>query len=122
MNGTGADKQPARDASNDLLEENKDYKAPSQDDAASSNYNNNDDVEKAQPLDTTESVDDVAEKRGDVKESDPNIVDFDGDNDPECALNWSLKKKWTMGGLLSAMTFVTFVPSATPNSYMVHIS
>jgi hypothetical protein len=107
MNGTEAEKTPAHDASNGL--EKKEYNAPpsAQDDAASSTYNNIDDVEKAHTQDTVEeSVDGGAEKKED---KDPNVVDFDGDDDPECALNWSTKKKWTMGGLLSAMTFVTFV-------------
>jgi hypothetical protein len=110
MNGINTEKQAPHDASNDLLEEKKDYSAQNQDDAASSTYNHSDDVEKAQPHDTTESVgDDGAEKKEEAKETDPNIVDFDGDNDPECALNWTTKKKWTTGSLLSAMTFVTFV-------------
>jgi hypothetical protein len=107
MNGTEAEKTSVHDASNGL--EKKEYNLPpsAQDDAASSTYNNKDDVEKAHTQDTVaESVDDGAEKN---EEKDPNVVDFDGDDDPECALNWSLKKKWTMGGLLSAMTFVTFV-------------
>jgi hypothetical protein len=115
MSATEAQKQAGSAASDEPAEEKKDYTAHSVDDAASSTYKTNDDIEKAQPHDRTESVvegDDVAGKKREI-EKDPNIVDFDGDNDPECALNWSTKKKWITGGLLSAMTFVTFVLPAS---------
>lgn len=39
--------------------------------------------------------------------NDPNVVGWDGDDDPECPLNWTGNKKWLNGGLLAAMTFVT---------------
>lgn len=39
------------------------------------------------------------------------FVDFDGPDDPENPYNWSTWKKWTSGGLLSAMTLVTYVLS-----------
>jgi hypothetical protein len=42
--------------------------------------------------------------------SDANIVGWDGEDDPECPLNWSSKNKWTSAGLLSAMTFITQAP------------
>lgn len=41
------------------------------------------------------------------KEADPNVVNWDGDNDPENPQNWTPKKKWTTGGLLAGITFVT---------------
>ncbi|KAJ6007794.1 benomyl/methotrexate resistance protein [Penicillium herquei] len=40
------------------------------------------------------------------------IVDWDGPDDPENPLNWSVKKKWTSGGLLAAMTFITPLASS----------
>ncbi|MCJ1281917.1 hypothetical protein MMC26_001240 [Xylographa opegraphella] len=43
---------------------------------------------------------------------DPNIVDWDGPNDPMKAVNWSKKKKWTTIGCLSAMTFITPLASS----------
>lgn len=48
------------------------------------------DVEKGLPADTQ------AEKEPAVTgaEHDPNIVDWDGDADPENPLNWSARKKW----------------------------
>ena len=47
------------------------------------------------------------EKTTDSKERDPNIVDYDGPDDPQNPYNWPKSKKWVNGGLLSAMTFVT---------------
>ncbi|KUJ15138.1 benomyl/methotrexate resistance protein [Mollisia scopiformis] len=43
---------------------------------------------------------------------DPNIVDWDGPDDPENPLNWTNKKKWANGALLAAMTFVTPLASS----------
>jgi len=39
--------------------------------------------------------------------TDTNVVDWDGPDDPENPLNWTLKKKWRNAGLLAAMTFIT---------------
>lgn len=48
------------------------------------------DVEKGLPADTqTEKEPAVTDA-----EHDPNIVDWDGDADPENPLNWSARKKW----------------------------
>jgi hypothetical protein len=108
LHAMDAEKIPPHDASNDLPGKKYNEQPSTQDDAASSLYQNNDekDVEKAQAHDTT---DEFVQGRKEEAEKDPNVVDFDGDNDPECALNWPTRKKWTMGGLLSAMTFVTYV-------------
>jgi hypothetical protein len=38
---------------------------------------------------------------------DPNIVDWDGPDDPANPLNWTGKKKWTNGALLATMTLIT---------------
>lgn len=40
-------------------------------------------------------------------EVDPNIVDFDGPDDPANPMNWTKKRKWINGGFLSALTFIT---------------
>jgi hypothetical protein len=40
---------------------------------------------------------------------DPNIVDFDGPDDPLLAVNWPASKKWRTVALLSALTFITYV-------------
>jgi hypothetical protein len=38
---------------------------------------------------------------------DPNVVDWDGTNDPENPQNWPEKKKWTVVAVMSVMTLVT---------------
>jgi hypothetical protein len=43
---------------------------------------------------------------------DPNIVDFDGPNDPENPMNWKASKKWGMVMLISAITFLTPLASS----------
>ncbi len=44
----------------------------------------------------------------DVLEDDgTNIVDWDGPNDPDMAMNWTSGKKWTMTFLLSTLTLLT---------------
>jgi hypothetical protein len=43
---------------------------------------------------------------------DPNIVDFDGPNDPENPMNWKASKKWGMVILISAITFLTPLASS----------
>jgi multidrug resistance protein len=42
------------------------------------------------------------------KDGDPNIVDWDGPHDPEKAMNWTPRKKWTMTFLLSTLTLLTY--------------
>jgi hypothetical protein len=41
-------------------------------------------------------------------EDDPNIIRWDGPNDPEMALNWPSRKKWIMTILLSTLTLLTY--------------
>ena len=44
----------------------------------------------------------------DAQESnDPNIVDWDGPDDPENPVNWSLKKKMATTVIISTITLVT---------------
>jgi len=45
-------------------------------------------------------------------EQDPNIVDFDGPDDPENPMNWKASKKWGMVSLVSAITFLTPLASS----------
>lgn len=45
-------------------------------------------------------------------EQDPDIVDFDGPNDPQNPLNWGFTKKWGMVLLISAITFLTPLASS----------
>lgn len=48
----------------------------------------------------------------DEESLDPNVVDFDGPNDPENPLNWKASKKWGMVSLISAITFLTPLASS----------
>lgn len=50
--------------------------------------------------------------RSQENSEDPNIVDWDGPDDPENPLNWTPKKKWVNGLLLSIMTLVTPLASS----------
>lgn len=66
------------------------------------------DLEKALSL-ALSSVD------GDAVEGDqhdPNVVDFDGPDDPQHPLNWGFSKKWGMVLLISAITFLTPLASS----------
>lgn len=45
-----------------------------------------------------------------IQESnDPNVVNWDGPDDPEKPLNWPASKKWINIALLSSITFLTCV-------------
>ena len=46
----------------------------------------------------------IDEKKATV---DPNVVDWDGPDDPKNPMNWSEKHKWTIIGVVSAITFVS---------------
>ncbi|KAH8727156.1 major facilitator superfamily domain-containing protein [Phaeosphaeriaceae sp. PMI808] len=48
----------------------------------------------------------------DELEPNPNIVDFDGPNDPENPLNWGIVKKWGTVTLVSFITFLTPLASS----------
>jgi hypothetical protein len=41
------------------------------------------------------------------KEVNPNIVDWDGPNDPENPMNWPMGRKWGALGVVSGITFLT---------------
>lgn len=41
---------------------------------------------------------------------DPNVVSWDGPNDPANPINWSSGSKWGNIAVISAITFITFVP------------
>ena len=40
---------------------------------------------------------------------DPNIVDWDGPNDPENPINWTTGRKWSNIAIMAAITFLTYV-------------
>ena len=49
-----------------------------------------------------------------VEPLDPNVVDWDGPDDPANPLNWSKKVKWSLIALLSSMTFITYDDDPPP--------
>ena len=78
------------------------------------------DVEKGNPLpssdiddatiaaeDTGPEEDVVVTKNEVADEQDPNVVFWDGPNDPENPMNWPEKKKWINIGVLSFLTVIT---------------
>ena len=56
---------------------------------------------------STSNVDKNAAEEQPAEPVDPNIVDWDGPNDPENPLNWSEKKKWGTIAVLASITFLT---------------
>ena len=77
------------------------------------------DVEHGVPVvDTTEDADEKSPHET-TTDPDANIVDWNGPNDPEKALNWTNKKKWSNVAIISSVTFLTplassMVAPATP--------
>jgi len=65
------------------------------------------DIEKGATIGTTE---DVLPKE--TIPRDPNIVDWDGPDDPEKAVNWTTKRKWTNIAIISSITFLTPLASS----------
>ncbi|PBP21624.1 MFS general substrate transporter [Diplocarpon rosae] len=51
------------------------------------------------------------------EEKDPNLIEWDGPDDPENPMNWAPRKKWTVTVMLGLMTFcVTFASSVFSNA------
>ena len=67
------------------------------------------DLEKG---DGAASLSTIDEPEDEETEVDPNIVDFDGPDDPEHPLNWKASRKWGMVALVSAITFLTPLASS----------
>jgi hypothetical protein len=65
------------------------------------------DIEKEGEAGSTSSM-----HEGEETVVDPNIVDFDGPDDPENPMNWKASKKWGMVVLISAITFLTPLASS----------
>ena len=67
------------------------------------------DVEKGN-TNSISSGDDNDTEAGD--DHDPNIIDFDGPDDPENPMNWTAFKKWGTVSLVSVITFLTPLASS----------
>lgn len=66
------------------------------------------DIEKGDFAESISIQDEAAESNDD----DPNIVSWDGPDDPQNPLNWSYTKKWGTVALVSALTFTTPLASS----------
>lgn len=59
----------------------------------------------------------ISKVNGTSCNDDPNIVDWDGPDDPDMAMNWPSRKKWTMTFLLSTLTLLTYATDGTLSSF-----
>lgn len=64
----------------------------------------NHDPEKGLPEATAETSNEKTQE-----EKDPNIIDWNGPDDPDKPINWPTKKKWPNVAVISALTFLTYV-------------
>ena len=56
----------------------------------------------------------------DAPPKDPNLIDWDGPDDPENPMNWSRSKKWITTAMLGIVTFcVTFASSVFSNATFI---
>lgn len=56
---------------------------------------------------------DEAPSNAQVEEADPDIVNWDGPNDPENPQNWADREKWKIISVLALVTLVTYVRNNT---------
>lgn len=74
------------------------------------------DVEKGAQSQARSTLTDERTLSGDAprpeETQDPNIVDWDGPDDPANPLNWPAKKKWSIIAALGAVTFITPLASS----------
>lgn len=50
-----------------------------------------------------------SDSRPDSDFKDKYIVDWDGDKDPACPRNWSLRRKWENLAIVATLSFLTYV-------------
>jgi hypothetical protein len=46
-------------------------------------------------------------EKGEEEDKDPNIVTWDGPDDPTNPMNWTMRKKWSNVAVLSVLTIIT---------------
>jgi hypothetical protein len=71
----------------------------------------NEDLE-AGPDRSSEASDIAIETTAQEQQRDPDIVDWDGPEDPYKAINWTTKKKWSNIAVISSITFLTPLASS----------
>jgi DHA1 family multidrug resistance protein-like MFS transporter len=75
----------------------------------------NTDVEKGDQNSDNERAEQL--RRKESKQKDPNLIEWDGPDDPENPMNWPSSKKWIVTIALGMMTFcVTFASSVFSNA------
>lgn len=67
------------------------------------------DLEKALSNDAAPKTEVNGVSNGTSSPDESEIVDWNGPDDPENPQNWSLRKKWWLVGLVSAVTFNMYV-------------
>jgi hypothetical protein len=73
------------------------------------------DVEKGDQSSDEEKAEQLRRKQS--KQRDPNLIEWDGPDDPENPMNWPTSKKWIITIALGIMTFcVTFASSVFSNA------
>jgi hypothetical protein len=73
------------------------------------------DVEKGDESRDNERAEQLKKKES--KQKDPNLIEWDGESDPENPMNWPQSKKWIVTIALGMMTFcVTFASSVFSNA------
>jgi hypothetical protein len=74
-------------------------------------YELNSDFEAAtivpEPDSEPASRDGPAAEKGGAENGDPNIVSWDGPDDPANPMNWTMRKKWSNVAVLSVLTIIT---------------
>lgn len=100
---------------------------PNQEDNDSQEYSRSyqEDLEKqSSPENTVSTASQAGGYGANGKEKDPNIVDWDGPDDPENPMNWSRRKKITAIVIVAVLAFLSYVRtfvwlvSAMPNCPM----
>jgi hypothetical protein len=71
------------------------------------------------------AIEDVDKEEPDAEPVDPNVVNFDGPDDPENPMNWPTGRKTTTIALVTMMTLLSYgciFPFVTWRSKAVHTS
>ena len=87
--------------------ESRDEEAIS-DEAKHDRASENADLEKAPSIKTQQTSKSVRSQR----DKDPNVVSWNGPDDPENPKNWTMKRKWIATFVVSSFTFISPVASA----------
>lgn len=87
-------------------------KGSKRDISSTSSENGDHDVEKGQPMGTAVSGEGEDAKEGEGTAQDPNIVDWEGPDDPQNPMNWKPAKKWANIAILSFLTLLTPLASS----------